>query len=407
MIDNLQSPKEGAQEKIMSLLVEGIQDHFQELPEFRKRKVRKYPLLHLVFIALCAMLAGADNFTDMALWAKKNKQWLEQRFGEMEDTPSHDTLGRFFELIDRRKFFECFVKWTSHILNEKEETQGCETSNQICLDGKVSKASFDSSNGIKPLHLVRAWATDSRMVLEQQKVEDKTNEITAIPEILRRLDLNGVLVSIDAMGTHKEIAQQIVEQGGNYLLVLKENHKLLYDRVLDSVSDWDKKKWKIPFPFSHAKSVDKSKGFLEIRKCHLIKSSDIFDVNNEWKDLYGIAIVEREIVKNGKSVKRRRFYLTNLTSAHLVLKGSRNHWGIENQCHWLLDVLFLEDINRARIGYSAENLSSLRQMCLSLLRAETSTKLSLRAKRKAAGWDNDYLSQVLDAGRRAVFSLCD
>lgn len=396
----------------MSQLAQGIQDHFKELPEYRKRKVRKHPLLSIIFIALCAMLAGADAFTDMELWAIKYREWLEERIDLPNGIPSHDTIRRFFELADKRVFFECFLSWTYYINaeeNEEDEEDDKEEKtegNQVCIDGKVAKASFDKNKNIKPLHLVRAWSAKNRMVLEQQKVEEKTNEITAIPEILKRLDLNGVLVSIDAMGTHKEIASQIVDQGGDYLLVLKENHRLLYERALDSIEDWESKKWRIPFPSSHAKSIDKSKGFTEIRRCYLVESADFLDVNNEWKNLYGVAVVEREVIKNGNSVKKRRFYLTSMSSAKQVLNGSRNHWSIENECHWLLDVLFLEDICRVRKGHAAENMSSLRQFCLSLFRAEKSSKLSLRAKRKLAGWDINYLPKVLAEKRIVAQSLC-
>ena len=393
----------------MSQLAQGIQDHFKELPEYRKRKVRKHPLLSIIFIALCAMLAGADAFTDMELWAIKYRKWLEERIDLPNGIPSHDTIRRFFELADKRVFFECFLSWTYYISAEKNEEDDNEEKtegNQVCIDGKVAKASFDKNQNIKPLHLVRAWSAKNRMVLEQQKVEEKTNEITAIPEILKRLDLNGVLVSIDAMGTHKEIASQIVDQGGDYLLVLKENHRLLYERALDNIEDWESKKWRIPFPSSHAKSIDKSKGFTEIRRCYLVESADFLDVNNEWKNLYGVAVVEREVIKNGNSVKKRRFYLTSMSSAKQVLNGSRNHWSIENECHWLLDVLFLEDICRVRKGHAAENMSSLRQFCLSLFRAEKSSKLSLRAKRKLAGWDIDYLPKVLAEKKIVAQSLC-
>lgn len=395
----------------MSRIVQGIQTHFKELPEFRKRKVRKHPLIKIIFIALCAMIAGADTFTDMEIWALKNKKWLEDRIDLKDGIPSHDTLGRFFELVNNVSFFKCFLAWVCSITEDTDISidinDNIEHQEQICIDGKISKASFDTNAGIKALHLVRAWATQTRMVIEQQRVEEKSNEITAIPEILKRLDLQGVLVSIDAMGTHKEIASQIVNQGGDYLLVLKDNHPMLYERAIDNIKDWESKKWKIPFPKTFAKSIDKSKGYTEIRRCWLVESADFIDVDNDWKNLFGIAIVEREKIKKGKSTKTRRYYLTTLKLAKTVLNGSRNHWGIENECHWLLDVLFLEDISRIRQGHAAENMSSLRQICLSLFRAEVSSKLSLRAKRKMAGWDVNYISDVLAAGRLIPESLCD
>ena len=186
-----------------------------------------------------------------------------------------------------------------------------------------------------------------------------------------------------------------------------DNHPMLYERAIDNIKDWESKKWKIPFPKTFAKSIDKSKGYTEVRRCWLVESADFIDVENDWKNLFGIAIVERETIKRGKSTKTRRYYLKTLKLAKNVLNCSRNHWGIENECHWLLDVLFLEDISRIRQGHAAENMSSLRQICLTLFRAEVSSKRSLRVKRKMAGWDVNYISDVLAAGRLIPESLCD
>ena len=212
----------------MSLLSTSLHTHFAGLPEPRRRQVRKHPLVNILFIALCALLSGADTFTDIARWAVNHHSWLQERIELKHGLPSHDTIGRVFALLDNTAFADCFNAWIAALPlppSNKEHKQ-------ICLDGKTIKASFDTATGQKAIHLVRAFASEQRIVLDQEKVHEKSNEITAVPALLSRLDLTGCLVSADAMGCQKKIAEQIIEQKGDYLLSLKENHRSLYELLV-------------------------------------------------------------------------------------------------------------------------------------------------------------------------------
>lgn len=389
----------------MSALVHSLQTHFAILPEPRRRKVRKHPLLNILFIALCALLSGADTFTDIAQWARNHHDWLKERLDLQNGIPSHDTIRRVFALLEPTTFSACFLAWTQALTMPAQSDQD-EPDKQISLDGKTIRASFDSVTGQKAIHLVRAWSSEQRIVLDQEKVEEKSNEIMAIPALLSRLDVTGCLVSIDAMGCHKAIAGQIVQQKGDYLLSLKENHPILYERALENLADWQEKKWQIPFVVSFAKTVEKARGRVEIRRCWLVESGDFLDVDGEWASLYGVALVQREIHHGKTLTLSQRLYLTSVRKASLVLRGSRHHWGIENALHWVLDVVFLEDRSRVRKAKAGVNLSILRQVCASVLRRERSSGLSLRAKRKEASWNVRFLETLLTPGRDQL-NICD
>lgn len=394
----------------MSALTRSIHTHFASLPEPRRRQVRRHPLINILFIALCSLLSGGDTFTDMTRWARNHEDWLKERIDLSQGIPSHDTIGRIFALLDSRTFSECFLSWTDATETSDApptpETLAPAQAKQVSLDGKTIRASFDSATGHKAIHLVRAWANQRRVVLDQEEVEEKSNEITAVPALLARLDLTGCLVSADAMSCQKHIAKQIIEQKGDYLLSLKENHPILYERACENIADWQSKQWQIPFGVSFAKTTEKSRGFVEIRRCWLIDSGDFLDVEAEWSKLHGVALVQREC-RQGQAIKiSQRLYLTSLCEASAVLQGSRNHWGIENQVHWVLDVVFLEDICRVRKGNAGVNLSILRQICATILRREATSGLSLRAKRKEAGWNVKYLETLLTPSHNTG-TICD
>ena len=386
----------------MSLLSASLRTHFACLPEPRRRQVRKHPLINILFISLCALLSGADTFTDIARWAVNHQDWLKERIDIKQGLPSHDTIGRVFALLDTDAFSDCFNGWIKTLTTLPATSEH----KQVCLDGKTIKASFDTATGQKAIHLVRAFASEQRIVLDQEKVTEKSNEITAIPALLCRLDLTGCLVSADAMGCQKKIAEQIIEQRGDYLLSLKENHRSLYERACENIADWREKAWQIPFSVLRWQSVEKYRGAVETRRCYLVESADFLDTEKQWRGLWGVALVEREIRRGKTSTVSQRMYLTSLRDAAKVLQGCRRHWGIENAVHWVLDVVFLEDACRVRKDNAGVNLSVLRQVCLSLLRQETNSGLSLRAKRKEASWNVNYLETLLATNQQSM-TICD
>jgi predicted transposase YbfD/YdcC len=378
-----------------------LAQHFALLPDPRYRRARRHPLLTLLFIALCGLLSGADNFYAIARWAKAKEHWLQERVDLPGGLPSHHTLSRLFARLDPDAFAACFTAWTQ-TLHEKTEGE------IIALDGKTLRRSFDRATGQPALHLVSAWAAANRLVLSQRKVdkaEAHENEIVALPDLLALLDVRGCLVTIDAAGCQKEIARQIVAQGGDFVLALKENHPHLYDSIAELFTYWRAQEWQTeehqePVAHRYAQSVSKGHGRIEQRRCWVVEDVAAWlDPDNQWGSVFSsVAAVECERREKSRRTVQTRYFVTSLTGAGVasqVLRASRLHWGIENRLHWVLDVVFGEDQSRSRKAHGPENLALLRKIALNLLRQERSQKLSLKVKRQLAGWDNDYLETVL------------
>jgi predicted transposase YbfD/YdcC len=376
-------------------------DHFGSLSDPRVSRTRKHKLVDILFIALCAMICGADTFKDIALWGRCKRDWLTERLQLENGIPSHDTFGRVFARLDPNAFSTCFVAWTQSLY---EKTEG----EVIALDGKRVCNSFDTATGKSTVHLVSAWAASSRLSLIQKATENKSNEITAFPALLKLLDISGCLVTIDAAGCQKEIAQQIMEQEGDYVLALKGNQSSLHERVKDNFAHWQQEKWQIPFAYRYHQTLSKGHGRIETRRCWVVDGADFVDIDNQWKGLRSIVLVESER-RAGQGDKQKvtveqRCFLTSLSTedpkaAQKVLRAVRQHWGIENRLHWVLDVVFCEDKCRVRKDHSATNLALARKITLNLCQRESlregAEKISLRLKRKRAGWDNDYLETII------------
>lgn len=371
----------------------GLIEHFANLPDPRVQRGRNHLLLDILTIALSAVISGAEGWEDMEAFGRAKRDWLQEQFGlELPyGVPSHDTFRRLFTRLDPEAFEQGFRNWTQTL---KTRTQG----EVIALDGKVLRHSFDTAFGQTALHLVSAWACENRLVLGAVPTQDKSNEITAFPRLLRLLDIAGCIVTIDAMGCQKAIARQIIEQGGDYVLALKDNQPTLAEDVerffvqaqAQQFADWS---------YDFYQTLDKDHGRMETRRCHLVRleTSDVYwgDVQQGWVGLHSLVFVESERQMGEKTTCERRYFLSSLSgSAKRVLRAVRHHWGIENRLHHVLDVSLNEDACRIRRDHAAENFATLRHLALNLLRQEKTSLRGIKARQKQAGWDDNYLLKV-------------
>jgi predicted transposase YbfD/YdcC len=371
-----------------------IEHHFAALPDPRIERSKRHQLLDILVIALCAAICGADDFVAIQAWGKAKENWLKERLELKGGIPSHDTFGRLFARVDPEALSRCFASWTRAM---KARTGG----QVIALDGEKLRRSFDAASGKAAIHLVSAWACQSRLVLQQTKVDEKSNEITALPQLLDLLDLSGCIVTIDAMGCQKEIAQRILHSGGDYVLSLKGNQGRLCESVRHYFEAMRACGWRTGFgsvAHGFAQSVEKGHGRIETRRCWLIQQVAWLDPEDAWAGLRSVAAVECERRVGEKVSLEVRYFISSLTgSAKQVLRAVRAHWGIENRLHWVLDVSFGEDHSRIRKDNAPENMAMLRHLALNLLGQERSAKVGVKTKRCRAGWDEAYLETILTA----------
>jgi predicted transposase YbfD/YdcC len=373
----------------------GIGEHFAGLTDPRVERTKLHRLVDIVAITICAVICGADCWTDIEDFGHAKEAWLRTFLELPNGIPSHDTFGRVFARLEPREFERCFLSWVGAI---SELTQG----QVVALDGKCLRRSHDEQRGQQALSMVSAWATENHVVLGQQRVDGKSNEITALPALLKLLDVNGYIVSVDAIGCQKELAAQIVEQGGEYLLALKENQAHLQEDV-QSLFEWADH-----FAFEGLQHdtysiTNKGHGRVEQRECWVISDPTCLTMLadlQEWKQLRTVVRVRARRTRKGQTTAETRYYISSLAGgtphpARTALEAVRSHWGIENSLHWVLDIAFREDECRIRRDNAPENFAILRRMALSLLKQEISCRLGVRAKRLKAGWDTDYLLTVL------------
>ena len=341
----------------------------------------RHNLHELLLIALCAVLCGAEDCSDMALFGRAKEAFLRQFLRLRHGTPSHDTFSRVFRLLDPVKFHACFLRFMQRFA---ETTQGV-----VAIDGKTLRRSFDRAAGKSALHLVSAWAAEQRLVLGQLAVDGKSNEITAIPRLLEMLSLNGTIVTADAMGCQREIAEKVVAQGGDYVLALKGNQGTLHTDVglfLDDphlVAD------------DTRTTVDGDHGRIETRASLVSTNIGWLQEQHAWPGLAAIGKLTRSRETGAKTTTETTYYLLSTPlSAERFGQVVRAHWGIENGLHWVLDVVMDEDQARNRKDHGPENLALLRRLALNLTKLEPS-KGSMRGKRKRAGWDDAFLTQLL------------
>ena len=366
-----------------------IGQYFATVQEPRVERTRDHALLDIIIIAICAVICGADGWVDVEEFGKTKRAWLQTFLELPNGIPSHDTFGRVFARINPEQFQHSFLRWVQAIQRVRGDV--------IAIDGKTHRGSHDRTNGKAALHLISAWAAENRLVLGQVAVDDKSNEITAIPLLLELLDLHGSTVTIDALGCQTAIAEQIVRQGGNYVLALKGNHPGMLRDVAALFAD-ARAALQAEYGLTSARSVDVAHGRVETRQAFVISDPQAIGYLNEgkrWAALQSVALIEAERTLNGTTTTEQRYYLLNQVLDAATVNGLvRGHWGIENQVHWVLDVTFHEDASRIRTGDAPQNMGVLRHIALNLLRQEPS-KGSLKTKRFRAALNDDYLSKVL------------
>lgn len=368
-------------------------DHFSALRDPRQQWRVLYPMPEILLLVLCATLSGMDDFVEVRLWGQLRLEFLRRFLPYERGIPAHDTLNDVINALDPDLFKACFSAWVEGLRDQPPEAVCPEV---VCIDGKTSRRSHDRSKGRGPLHLVSAWAARQRLVLGQEAVDAKSNEITAIPLLLERLDLAGALVTIDAVGTQTAIAETIRERGGDYLLALKANRPATHADVRDFFAD-------PPAEMIHdtLETTDNDHGRLEIRRhavCHDVAwlfSDRRYKDEPRFPGLAMIAMVETRTERNGQLCQERRYYLSSTkldaaTFAHAV----RAHWGIENRLHWVLDVVFHDDLARLRSGHGPQNMAVVRHMAMNLVR-QPIDEHSLKVRRKRANLDPDYLEKLI------------
>lgn len=386
--------------KILMELADTVLSHFAEVKDFRLQNHNyRHQLSDILIIAILATICGADGWVEIERFGHAKADWLNTFLELPHGIPSHDTFGRVFALLDPKVFETCFLNWLNSLtIDIKQEI--------IALDGKTVRGSANKRQGNAAIHLVSAWAAKTRLLLGQVKTDDKSNEITAIPKLLKLIDVKNSLVTIDAMGCQHKIAKQIIQQEADYVLALKENQKSLYDNIASIFARAEENKQKQYKNILHRRKIEKIKnhGRIETRRYTLMSARDPLLFELRWPGLRGLGKVE--IVRTvGHEVSRStRYFLTSLDYEAIdqFMLGVRKHWQIEIDLHWSLDVSFKEDHSQVRLGHAAENLALLRRIALNLLKQEKTIKNGITCKRKTAGWDHAYLLKVLLADRHFI-----
>ena len=369
-------------------------EHFKALPDPRVDRTKDHELIDLLVIAICTLLCAGESFNDMEDFGKAKADWFKRFLTLRNGVPSHDTFNRLFAALDPQAFGDCFVRWTQSLRTAVAQEI-------VALDGKALRRALSGDQSIKCV--VSAWAESNSLVLGQLKVSDKSNEITALPALLRALELAGCIVTVDAMGTQKKIAQEIIEADADYVLALKGNHETVHEEVKSFLDATLTEKQSKPLRPSVAaaqlavqETVEKDHGRIETRRYYQSDQLDWFADRAQWEGLKSVGMVEaiREI--GTERTVERRYYLSSLPlGVATFARAVRGHWAVENKLHWVLDVQMREDQSRARAGYAAENLATLRRLALNLLQREKTKKRGIRGKQLNASWDHAYLLRLL------------
>jgi len=372
-----------------------IAEHFRGVQDPRVERTKEHPLVNIIVIAICGVICGADSWVDIEHFGQAKADWLAHFLDLENGIPAHDTFGRVFARLDPEEFQAGFVSWIQAV---SQITAG----EIVAIDGKQLRRSHDGRLGKKAIYMVSAWAVGNHLVLGQRKVDEKSNEITAIPKLLKMLALAGCIVTIDAMGCQTDIAGDIIAQDADYVLALKGNQGRLHEDVAEMFAYFEK----IDFAgveHDYHRSVNGGHGRIEIRECWTFDPhqwADSFRTLQNWPQLRTVVMVVAQRQTDAQVTRETRFYISSLESdARQLLQAIRSHWGIENSLHWVLDIAFREDDSRIRTDHAPENMAVLRHIALNLLKQEQSAKCGIHAKRLKCGWDEDYLMRVLEGAR--------
>lgn len=363
--------------------------HFEEMDDPRIDRHKLHSLPDILLIMFCGVICGAESWRDFEDFGESKIDYL-RRFSPLKNgIPSKNTFNRVISSLDHDQFKQCFIQWVDGMQKEFGDV--------IAIDGKTLRRSFDSASDKSAIHMVSAFASESKLVLAQQKVDDKSNEITAIPKLLQMLELKGAVVTIDAMGCQKSIAQEIVAGGGDYAIAVKGNQKKLHEQIAYHFKNF--------FDMKYHKQVDvsstqeTSRGRVESRTCLATSDIDWLEEKEKWKGLKSVVAIESKRTTNGRTTIEKRHYISSLeANSNELNRIIRAHWGVENSLHWILDVVFREDESRIRTGNAAENMAIMKHVALNQLQAakpQFNKSMSIKRLRKKAGWDNVTLDKIL------------
>ena len=366
-------------------------EHFSSISDPRIDRCKLHNLIDILVIATCATICGAETWEEFELFGLSKIDWFKQFLQLPNGIPSHDTFRRVISRLDPRQFQQCFLEW---VRSTYEITQG----QVVAIDGKLSRGSRDVRAGKSAINMVSAWASENRLVLGQVKTYEKSNEITAIPQLLDLLEVAGCIVTIDAIGCQTEIAAKIVEKEADYVLAVKGNQGSLYQDLI-GYFDWAREDKFNETTYTTHETVDGHHGRIEVRRYYATEDIDWLRRKKEWKAIESIAMVESERTELGKETTvERRYYISSMgADAKQIGKAIREHWSVENCLHWVLDVAFREDGSRIRKDHGPENMATMRHIGLNLLKQEKSLKVGIKSKRLKAGWDEGYLLKVLSS----------
>lgn len=367
----------------------GLLRAFAELEDPRMDRTKEHKLSDILTIAICASICGVDDWTKMEFFGNCKQKWFRTFLELPNGIPSHDTFRRVFMLLNPDAFEACFMRWVDGLV----EASG---GRLIAVDGKSLRGSLDRANAKAAIHMVSAWCDANQMVLGQVATDEKSNEIKAIPRLLKLIDIDKAVVTIDAMGCQKDIAKTIVEQGGDYVLQLKGNQGGLHEETVE-LFDQCLREDCLGIEHTKATTLNKGHGRIERRTIWATEEIDWFAEADKWSKLRSLIRVLCERTVDGETSREYHYYISSLPAGDpkKLLSYIRGHWSIENRLHWSLDISFADDERRTRTGNGAENASRLARIALNLLKADKSRKASLKAKRMMCGWDHNYLLKIL------------
>ena len=362
-------------------------DHFSSLNDPRIERNKKHQLIDIVVLSVCAVCSGANGWEAIEEFGHEKLGWLRQFIPLENGVPSHDCINYVLARLCPNAFRDCFMSWTATVM----ETCPGEI---IAVDGKTARGSRDKKNHRNPLHMVSAWACEQRLVLGQEAIEDKSNEITAIPKLLKLLEIKGCIVTIDAMGCQRAIAKQIIEQGADYVLGLKGNQGHLHEAVEDFFTLASEQDFK-DVSHDYVEEIDKDHGRLEIRRYWVSDQLITLPDTTSWEGLKSIGMVERECTQGESHSVEKRFFINSIEpDAKHFARAVRSHWGVENPLHWRLDVVMGDDASRIKKDNGATIMTSIRHLCMNLFETEAS-RISLAKKQRKAGWSDRYRAKVI------------